>query len=173
MFLELVATFIAGIAGAGLTMLILRLTGNRLPRWLVPVAAGGAMLAATIASEYGWYDRTADAMPEGFAVVQTIESKALYRPWTYVAPYTERFVALDEASVQTNATLPDQRLGNAYFYGRWSPVNRLTVLGDCAQSRRAALVDAIDITATGAIEGASWVSVPQDDPLLMALCEVS
>ncbi|KPA23371.1 hypothetical protein shim_04380 [Shimia sp. SK013] len=171
MFLELVATFIAGIAGAGLMLLITRLTGNRLPRWLVPLAAGGAMLTATIASEYGWYGRTAEAMPEGFEVVQTVENKALYRPWTYVAPYIERFVALDTASVQTNTALPEQRLANAYFYGRWAPLNRLIVLGDCALNRRAAITDTIDFSATGAIEGADWVTVPADDPLLTALCE--
>ena len=172
MFIELIATFIAGLAGAGVMMLILRLTGNRLPRWLTPVAAGGAMLAATITSEYGWYNRTAATMPEGFEVVQTVENKALYRPWTYIKPFTERFVALDTNSLQTNATLPNQRLADAYFYGRWAPLNRITVLSDCLNARRAAIVDTVDFTATGAIEGASWVSVPTDDPLLTAICEI-
>lgn len=172
MFIELIATFIAGLAGAGVMMLILRLTGSRLPRWLVPVTAGLAMLTATIASEYGWYDRTAEAMPEGFEVVQTVENKAFYRPWTYVKPFTERFVALDTNSLQTNNALPDQRLIDAYFYGRWSPLNRITVLGDCLQNRRAAIVDTVNFTETGVVEGATWVTVPADDPLLTALCEI-
>lgn len=172
MFLELIATFVAGLAGAGVMMLILRLTGNRLPRWLVPVTAGLAMLAATITSEYGWYERNAKTMPEGFEVVQTVESRAFYRPWTYVAPYIERYVAIDTNSLQTNSALPDQRLIDAYFYGRWSPLNRITVLGDCVENRRAAIVDTVDFTASGAIEGATWVAVPADDPLLTAMCEI-
>ncbi|TCL09071.1 hypothetical protein BXY66_1114 [Shimia isoporae] len=172
MFVELIATFVAGIAGAGLMMLILRVTGNRLPRWLVPVTAGLAMLAATITSEYGWYDRTIETMPEGFSVVQTVENRAVYRPWTYVVPFVERFVALDATSLQTNSSLPDQRLADVYFYGRWSPLNRLTVVADCVQGRRAALVDNVAFTDTGALEGVDWVSVSDDDPLLIAICEI-
>ncbi len=172
MFIELIATFIAGLAGAGVMMLILRLTGNRLPRWLTPVTAGLAMLAATITSGYGWFGRTIETMPDGFEVVQTVENKALYRPWTYVKPFTERFVALDTNSLQTNTALPDQRLIDAYFYGRWAPLNRIHVLGDCVENRRAAIVDTVGFTDSGVIEGASWVTVPADDPLLTAMCEI-
>ena len=55
MFLELLAVIIAGFAGAGVMMLVAKLAGNRLPRWLVPVAAGAAMLGTTISSEYSWF----------------------------------------------------------------------------------------------------------------------
>ncbi|SFL88004.1 hypothetical protein [Shimia aestuarii] len=171
MFLELVATFIAGLAGAGLMMLINRLTGRRLPKWLTPVAAGAAMIAATISSEYGWYDRTRDTLPEGFSVVQTVESKAFYRPWTYAWPYTERFVALDTASVRTNQNLPDMRMADLFFYGRWSPLNRMTVMVDCVENRRAPLVDAIEFNDNGEVIGADWIPVAETDPLLTSICE--
>ena len=106
MFLELIATFIAGIAGAGLLMLLNRVLGGRLPRWLIPVAAGAAMLLSTISSEYSWYSRTSGPLiDEGFEVAQTVESKAMYRPWTYAKPYIDRFVAVDVATAQRN---PDQ-----------------------------------------------------------------
>jgi hypothetical protein len=173
MFLELVATFIAGIGGAGLMMLINRLTGRRLPKWLIPVAAGGAMLAATISSEYGWYDRTIDTLPEGFSVVQTVESRALYRPWTYVKPFTERFVALDEAALRTNQNLPDMRMADLYFYGRWAPLNKMTVMADCLKNRRAPLVDGVAFDDAGNVTGADWLSVPSDDPLLESICGAS
>ena len=109
MFLELIATFIAGFAGAGAVMLINRILGGRLPRWLTPVAAGGAMLAATIANEYGWYECTVETMPEGMEVATAVEERAFYRPWTYLVPYTSRFIAVDTASVRTNDALPGQR----------------------------------------------------------------
>ncbi|MBO9479729.1 hypothetical protein J7382_19475 [Shimia sp. R11_0] len=173
MFIELLGVIFAGVAGAGLMMVILRVTGNRLPRWLTPVAAGAAMIAATISSEYSWYSRTTATLPEGLEVVETVETSAAWRPWTYLAPLTERFVALDIASLQTNSAQPDMRLAQVYFYGRWSPLHRLNVAADCAKGQRAALVDAITFEADGTIAGAQWVSPDADDALLTALCEVS
>ncbi len=43
MFLELIAVIVAGIAGAGVMMLIARVSGGRIPKWFIPVAAGAAM----------------------------------------------------------------------------------------------------------------------------------
>ena len=39
MFLELIGTIFAGVAAAGVMMLVNKLTGQRLPKWLVAVAA--------------------------------------------------------------------------------------------------------------------------------------
>ncbi|MEP0154063.1 MAG: hypothetical protein ABJE81_05245, partial [Pseudophaeobacter sp.] len=58
MFLELIAVIFAGIAVAGVVMLVNNVTGARLPRWLAPVAAGLAMIGVTVTSEYSWYSRT-------------------------------------------------------------------------------------------------------------------
>ncbi|MBO6898681.1 MAG: hypothetical protein JJ868_15010 [Shimia sp.] len=173
MFLELIAVIFAGMAGGGLMAIIIKFSGSRLPKWLTPVAAGGAMIAATVSSEYSWYGRTAATLPEGFEVVETVETNAFYRPWTYVVPLTERFVALDAASVQTNPAQPDLRLAQVYFYGRWSPLNRLNVAADCGTGRRAALTDGISFDDSGSIEGAQWVTAPEEDALLSAVCEVS
>ena len=170
MFLELVATFVAGIAGAGLMLLVNRITGGRLPRWLTPVAAGAAMLVATISSEYGWFSRTAEVLPPEFEIVQTVESKALYRPWTYLRPFVDRFAAVDMASLSRNDNAPDLRLGDVYYFGRWAPVNKVAVLVDCKAARRAALMDAVSFTDDGQVQGASWVQTEADDPILKAMC---
>ncbi|SMP32995.1 hypothetical protein [Shimia sagamensis] len=172
MFLELIAVIFAGMAGAGLMAIISKVSGGRLPKWMTPLAAGGAMIAATISSEYSWFSRTTETLPEGFSIVETVETTAFYRPWTYVVPLTERFVTLDTASVQTNPTQPDLRLAQVYFYGRWSPLNRLNVGADCGKGQRAALTDGISFNDGGTIEGAKWVNVPDQDPLLDAICEV-
>ena len=50
MFFELVATFAAGISAAGLALIANHLTGGRLPRWFLPLAAGGAMRIGTAAA---------------------------------------------------------------------------------------------------------------------------
>ena len=173
MFLELLAVIFAGVAGAGLMMVIIRLTGGRLPKWLTPVAAGAVMIAVSISSEYSWFSRTTATLPEGLEVVETVETSAMWRPWTYAVPITERFVAVDTASIQTNIAHPDMRLGQVYFYGRWSPLNRLNVATDCASNRRAALIDAVSFAADGSLDGADWVSVDEGDPLIEAMCEIS
>ncbi|MCW9043863.1 MAG: hypothetical protein OQK05_11020 [Pseudopelagicola sp.] len=173
MFLELIATIVAGIAAAGLMMVITRASGGRLPKWLTPVAAGVAMIAATIANEYGWYGRTADNLPEDFVIVETVESKALYRPWTYLHPFIDRFAAVDTQSVQRHEDAPAMRLADIYYFGRWSPVNKLSMLADCAANRRAALTEGVTLNTDGTASGAAWLTVPLDDPLVSTLCGAS
>ncbi|MGH1415868.1 MAG: hypothetical protein ACRBB0_20450 [Pelagimonas sp.] len=137
MFLELIAVFIAGFAGAGAMMLLAKLTGGRLPKWLIPVGAGAAMLAAGISSEYSWYSRTSGNLPEGIEIAQTGESKAMWRPWTYVFPMTNRFVAADIGNKQANSATEGLFLVDLYFFGRWQAVQVVEVMVDCKTHRRA------------------------------------
>jgi hypothetical protein len=170
MFIELIATLLAGLAGAGVVMLLNKVLGGRLPRWFAPVGAGLAMLATTISNEYSWFDRTKETMPEAFQIAETVENKTFYRPWTYAFPYVHRYVAVDEASVRTHANHPGLKLADIYFFGRWSPVNRLPILADCPQMRRAALADGIDFDQSGTIGGVDWVQVDSSDALVATLC---
>lgn len=170
MFIELIAVFAAGLAGAGVALLLGHLTRGRLPRWSVPVAAGGAMIVTAIANEYGWYPRQAGALPAGVEVVQEVENRALWRPWTYAVPFVERFVAVDTQSVQSHARHPDQRLASVYFFGRWAPTERAAVLADCAAGRRALLGEGASFAEDGAVSGVAWAKAGPDDPLLSALC---
>ena len=172
MFLELIATVFAGLAVAGVAMLLNKLTGNRLPRWIVPVAAGLGMIGTTIASEYGWYDRTVATLPEGMEVAQTVENQSFYRPWTYARPYIERFVAVDATSLRQNPALPGQRMVDVYYFGRWAPLNKVPVLLDCNGARRASLVDGAEFGADGQVINADWVAVGADDPLVATGCEI-
>ncbi|MEP1934554.1 MAG: hypothetical protein ABJJ37_25050 [Roseibium sp.] len=170
MFFELIATFVAGIAAAGLVMLINRTVGGRLPRWFAPVAAGAAMFVATIANEYGWYSRTSDALPEGVTVVQTVENKSFYRPWTYVWPFVERFVSVDTATIRTHPAQSGVKMADIYLFGRWSAVNKLPVLVNCPENKRAALADGISFEDNGTVNGADWVEVPESDPIVFSVC---
>ncbi|WP_299923660.1 hypothetical protein [uncultured Pelagimonas sp.] len=137
MFLELIAVFIAGFAGAGAMMLLGKISGGRLPKWLVPVGAGAAMLIAGISSEYSWFSRTSGNLPEGIEIAETGESKALWRPWTYVFPMTNRFVAADTGNMQTNSETDGLYLVDLYFFGRWRAVQVVEVMVDCNGHRRA------------------------------------
>ncbi|MBJ6370428.1 hypothetical protein [Sedimentitalea arenosa] len=173
MFLELIGTVFAGIAMAGVVMLLNRMTGGRLPRWVGPVAAGLAMIGVTISMEYSWYDRTTASLPDGVVVAQSVEKTSFYQPWTKIAPYVHRFVAVDQLSIQRNPDLPDQRILDLYFFGRWAPMNRVPVLMDCATPRMATLADGVEFDDSGAVIDPRWIALESDDEVLRAVCEVA
>lgn len=164
MFLELIAVFVAGFAGAGIVLLLSRLTGNRLPRWFVPLGAGLAMLATAVSNEYSWYSRTAQALPPGLVVAQTGQSSAIWRPWTLVFPMTDRFAAVDTVALRPNSQSEGLFLADVYFFGRWQPVQVVEIMADCPAQRRAdpALGDGSDPI---------WRDVGGDDALLRAICK--
>lgn len=170
MFLELIAVIFAGFAVAGVVMLMNRITGGRLPRWAAPVAAGLAMIGVTVASEYGWYSRTVANLPEGLEVAEVIEKKNFYRPWTYLVPYHDRFVAVDIATMRTHVAAPGQYLAEVYFFGRWAPISQLSTVLDCQNWRRAVVKPDSQFTQTGQIGGVDWVSPPAQDSILKTVC---
>ncbi len=171
MLFELIGTFVAGGVAALAFWALNRTLGGRLPSWLMPVSAGAAMLAATISSEYNWFDRTKATMPDGMVVAQSIEDTAFYRPWTYAKPFVSRFVAVDQASIRSHADHPDQRIVDLVFYGRWTRTAKVPMLFDCANAKRADIVDGVDFKADGSVENADWRDLPADDPILIAACE--
>lgn len=173
MFLELIATVFAGIAAAGIVILLNRVTGGRLPRWSAPVAAGLAMIAMTISMEYSWFGRTAGTLPAGVTIAQTVEKQSFYQPWTYVKPYINRFVAVDTATIKTHSNLPDRRIADLYFFGRWSPLRKMPVAFDCPQGRRAVLGSDTRFGTGGEILNAEWITVGTDDPVLGTTCGAS
>lgn len=171
MFLELIATVFAGIACAGIVMIVNRLTGRRLPRWLTPVAAGAGMIAMTVSNEYTWFDRTADRLPEGVVIATRVEEQSWLRPWTQLWPYTKRFAAVDTSTLRRNPDLPGQRMADLYFFGRWSPVSKAPMLFDCAAGRSALLIDGATFAADGSVADADWEALPERDPILSRVCE--
>lgn len=170
MFIELIATIFAGIACAGIAMVLNIMTGRRLPRWFMPIAAGAGMLGMTITNEYTWYDRTAAELPDGITVAQTVEEQGWLRPWTQIWPYTKRFVAVDQGTARTNAAQPDQRLIDLYFFGRWSPVDRAPMLFDCANTRSALLIDGAQFANDGSVVDPEWQTLEADDPVFSVAC---
>ena len=105
-------------------------------------------------------------MPNGLEVVQTVESTALYRPWTYLAPYTDRFVAVDTENIRENAEQADLFLANLYFFGRWTTVQSVEVMVNCQTGERAD-------PALGDGSPPVWRDVPSDDPIVTGVCRRS
>ena len=75
MIWEWIATITAGLGAAGLLML-LRLFYKRLPKSLIPAAAGLGMLLFQIHSEYTWFDHTRSLLPASAVVVVTARAVA-------------------------------------------------------------------------------------------------
>lgn len=171
MFLELIAAVVAGGFAAGIVTLLNRLSGRRLPRWLMPVAAGIAMIGYTIAMEYSWFSRTSSALPEGIEVVSTHEASNFWRPWTYVTPVTDRFLAIDRGAIRTNEDVPNQRLVDLLSFGRWQKPGIAPMVVDCEGRRGAPMLDNVTIDASGAVENARWAPIPEDDTAFDIICK--
>ncbi len=170
MLIELIATFVLGLAVAGVVMLLQRLARGRLPRWLMPAAAGLAMLTYQIWSEYAWFDRTLASLPPGMTVVSRHSESVMWRPWTYLVPQTNRFAVVDTASVQHHQNLPGQAIARILLFARYAPTATAPQLFDCREHRRADLADGAQFAADGTIIDAQWVKLSADDPTLRAVC---
>lgn len=170
MFLELVATFVIGFGAAGLILFANWLTGRRLPRALLPIGAGLAMIGFTIWSEYNWYPRTVGQLPEDVVVLVANEKTAVYQPWSYIKPYVDRFSAVDLARALRNENVPGQVIVPVVLMGRWAPGSEVPVIVDCVESRRADMVDGMDFDDQGAPLDATWFPLEEGDPLLAAVC---
>lgn len=167
MFFELVATFAAGIAAAGLALIAGHLTRGRLPRWITPVAAGAAMLGYAVWSEYTWGARTVDGLPDGIEVLTTVEETRFWKPWTYIIPQTTRIMAFDRGGVQTKAGASGIMLADVYLFARWTPPAKRPQLVDCEDGARAD----VSTAALADPQAANWRRVGRDDPLMEALCQ--
>ncbi|OOR91042.1 hypothetical protein B0181_03665 [Moraxella caviae] len=159
MFWELIATAVAGFAAAGVA-LSLRLVVKKLPRWIVPVAAGLGMMAFQIHSEYSWFEHTTSRLPADTQVVASVETPAFYKPWSYYRAPILHFVAVDTASVAAGDT-PDVKRAQLYFFERRQAAQHLPVLVDCQNGLQG------DLTS-GAVQ---WGKTAYTDKLVAVVCQ--
>lgn len=170
MLYELIATIAAGFVGGGIALLARNLI-RALPRWLVPATAGGAMLMVAITLEYSWFSRTVASLPEGVEVALTRDNRAPWRPWTYLVPYVDRFIAVDRTSVLTHEGAPDKRMADLFVFARWNPPARVRAVFDCAAGRRADIAQGVSLGADGSLDGAVWYETGRDHPVTRTACE--
>ena len=169
MFYDLVAAVSAGMGLAGLAMMLRHLSRRRLASWIVPAAAGAGMLAFAIWSEYAWYPRTVAALPEGVVVARATETRAPWRPWTYLRPIVTRFSAVDARAPRINPGRPGEVLVPVLLVGRWSASATIPVVFDCEGRRMAALSGDAELPGPGLPEP-QWTDLPEGDEALAAAC---
>lgn len=169
MALELIAAVVFGVGAAGVAMLARRLIPI-IPRFAIPAAAGLAMIGFTIWSEYAWFARQTAALPPGVAVATSIAEPSPFRPWTFVKPFTDRFIAVDLEGARRHPDTPEQVLVTLYMFERHTPTASAPMLVDCAGKRRADIADGATFDGDGRIADVTWGEVGAEDPLVSAVC---
>ncbi|MFB9865929.1 hypothetical protein [Vreelandella sulfidaeris] len=111
MIWHLIAAVFAGLAAAGIGLILRTLSGKRLPKWIVPVFGGLGMLGYQIQVEYSWFDHKKAQLPDTAIVISTDRSSAVWRPWTFAFPMTTAFSVVDSDNIriieQENARLAE------------------------------------------------------------------
>jgi hypothetical protein len=170
MAIDLIAAlFVAAITG--MLVWLLRRWMPALPRWLVPTAAGLALIGYTVWSEYDWFPRMSSQLPPEIEVVASLEEASPFRPWTYLAPTTTSFVALDHRKTLSHPQKADLRMVTLYSFARTGGMTEGLMAVDCATSRQALIVTGVQITDAGELTGAEWQPTAEDDRLHQAACK--
>jgi hypothetical protein len=171
MALELIAAVVAAFAMAGIALILRKLSGQRLPRWIIPVAAGAGLLGFTVWSEYDWFSRVSAELPTGVEIVDAPKVTMPIRPWTYVAPLTTRFTAIDHRATVSPPDNPDLLVAREIVYARWIGAAERLVIVDCAGDRQALLAPGVSPDGQGGLTGADWVDVGEDNAFQRAACK--
>ncbi|MCL7928459.1 hypothetical protein [Halomonas llamarensis] len=106
MIWHLIAAVFAGLAAAGIGLLLRNLSAKRLPKWIVPVLGGLGMLSYQIYTEYNWFEHKQQQLPASVDVVSSQESSAVWRPWTFAFPIVKEFTVIDRDSVRLSEGTP-------------------------------------------------------------------
>lgn len=160
MLLEFIATISAGVGAAGLVLLMQKLSGGAFPKWLMPAAAGLAMIAFSIWSDYSWAGRAQEGLGPDKVVATTVDKKQIWRPWTYLAPVTTQFIALDKADAKVDGAIVQTDM---YLIARRAESAIVPMSFDCQNARRS--------DVTGDLSTADWVDMDQNDPILRTACD--
>lgn len=95
MIWHLIAVFIMAVCGGGLAFALIKLSRNRLPKWLIPGFAAAGMLGYLAYYDYGWYDFKRGQLPESAVVLREQRNATFFKPWSYVYPAVSNFVVFD------------------------------------------------------------------------------
>ena len=97
---HLIAVFISGLTLGGLAYLARKLSRNKLPAWIVPIAAGLSMFGYLAFYDYTWYEhktaqiRLTEPNPE-LLIFDEIRGTSFFKPWSFLHPAVNRFFVFD------------------------------------------------------------------------------
>lgn len=169
--MEILAAIALGLGAAGVVMLLRRVAGGVVPRAAAPVAAGLAMFAFGLWTEYTWFARQSESLPERLVIFSSVRESSAWRPWAWAWPRVTRFAAADVGGARRNERLPGQVITTIYLFARHQPPAAVRQIVDCAEERRADLAGEARFDRTGRPEGLRWVALDPDAPLYRVLCQ--
>ncbi len=169
MFLYLVATVAAGFALAGVFMLFRTLTRKRLPRWLIPVMAGGGMMGFHLWFSYTWFQRDVAELPDRVQVVETYETSEVFQPWTLIWPQVHAYMAVDSLA-QRHPQAQHLWLVEVVERVRFQGQLRTPVIVDCQEPGWAQIRADAQPDAQGIPQGLDWARLPAEAPLIATVC---
>lgn len=110
---HLLAVFISGFSLGGLTFLARKLTRNKLPAWLVPVAAALGMFGYLAVYDYTWYDYKTEQVrltqsPNEVMFFNQKRERGFFKPWSFVVAPINSFFIFDgnsKSSLQNDQVL--------------------------------------------------------------------
>lgn len=170
MIWTLIGTLMVGVLAASVTFIGFRLLRREPPRWTMPAAAGLAMLAFHISSDYAWFNRTTAAFPDHLEVARTYTKRSILQPWTLLAEPVERFSAVDTRSVRRNPATPELVMADVHLLQRYYPTVTVTQLYDCSEPRRAPVGPDLEVDAGGRPSNAQWVAIDPADAVRRIVC---
>lgn len=170
MILTLVGAIVLGIAVGGTLLLVINFLRLPLPGWIVPLAAGTAMIGFAIYLDYTWFGRLAAALSPRSVIAATYADTSPLKPWTYLAPPVNRFVVVDAGSILPVAGTAAVVQAIVIGVARWQPTWTRAMLFDCQTPRRADLGGAPVVDGSGEVVGIDWVPVDAGDDLWRAVC---
>ncbi|MDN7132956.1 hypothetical protein JNO04_11430 [Halomonas sp. MC140] len=100
MIWHLIAAVFAGLAAAGIGLILRTLSGKRLPKWIVPVFGGLGMLGYQVQVEYSWFEHKQTQLPDTATVISSDTTTAVWRPWTFAIPMTTKFSVIDSQNIR-------------------------------------------------------------------------
>jgi Zn-dependent protease with chaperone function len=168
--LNLLATFAVAFCAAGFVFLAYRVRRRTPPKFMIPLAAGVAMLAYSIWSEYTWASRTIAALPKSVVVIEEFPYQAIWQPWTFLVPRVNRLIAIDRAQLQHNEHLPGYILCDLLLVARFEPARSVAEMVDCTQARRTLVVPSQGFADDGLPKDADWQPLARDSRYFQAVC---
>jgi len=168
-------TLIGAVAVAAATALVMffvrRHLWRAMPRWVLPAAAGLAMISFSIWNSYAWYDRITGHLTDGVVVAATFPTRSPIEPWTYLFPRVQHFVAVNMADRAQIAAHPEYVLAEVIEFQQFRDVARSVHLFDCRNRRMGRPpAEAPQFDAEGTMTGVDWAPADVGTPLIDTVC---
>ena len=123
-----------GFGVFGTFMLLNKLLGARIPKWVMPVCIGLALIIYHTYDEYSWGGRTMKGLHSKdvpFRVVDVREKSSIWRPWTKIWPLTSEIdIVLQNSIVEAS---DDAKEGIMIRYRQPAGQSTLLMRFSCAE----------------------------------------